>query len=228
MYRSHGVWLYYAGSRVRQTRAQVFSDDRPGRQAVSYSELWGFCCFLLVTNRRRWWPYCSPYLLWDLSGTVEREGAKETWSGIHALGGVSAHCTQFKKFCFLMITKSQVSPHHAVFTTRFSCWDLWKQRFTHTHLHSFSWFYGLEIPLFCLREAVWYNGGDHGTCINTIHSQGVGWGQNYLCQQGFPLWSKDDDEISKSCDGALSWLLIVTLNWGLNPSLVKWVWEIKH
>lgn len=40
-------------------------------------------------------------------------------------------------------------------------------------LPSFSWVYGLEIPLFCLREAVWYNGGDHGACANTAHRPGA-------------------------------------------------------
>lgn len=40
-------------------------------------------------------------------------------------------------------------------------------------LPSFSWIYGLEIPLFCLREAVWYNGGDLGACVNTVHRPGA-------------------------------------------------------
>lgn len=40
-------------------------------------------------------------------------------------------------------------------------------------LSSFSWVYGLEISLFCLREAVWNNGGDRGACANTAHRPGA-------------------------------------------------------
>lgn len=123
--------LFHPGSSVRQTsRVPEFPDDRPGGQAVTHSGLQGFSHFVFVTNRRWWWHYCSPWQLWALNDTVEMERAKETRRCLRLL---YCHCILypgFKKSVYSWWWQSQPSllPLCRRFTTRFSCWDLWKQR----------------------------------------------------------------------------------------------------
>lgn len=128
------------------------------------------------------------------------------------------------KTLLILDYNNQVSPDCAVFTTRFSCWGLWKKPLTHTCTASLD-FYGWEIPLSCLREAVWYNGGDHGTCPSTIHSPGP---RRTVCvsRASFVIlgWWRNQQVLGWSSDLAFH----SDLELGTQVSLLKSVCEIKN